>query len=307
MKRSAKKKRTVRKTTRRRQHEESPWLSRANLKPIMVVMLWLFSFTGIAYGLYRLEPYARDANGNGEWQLKWIDVPATLDKWTLGEIEQETDLYDLRPIFASDVYSPDLCQRLHDALKKSPWIAEVHRVSKQADGVVEVRADIREYLTFVVRDRMGYLVDKSGVRLPRTDQESFLSQYKEMIVIEGVQAPVPPMGQPWENTAVAGGLKLVKFLNARCPTGLIDSIKAVDVSNYNDRLNGRDGWLRIRTIHPGSYILWGLPPGEEDEIECLAERKLEMLWSLYSRDGQLPDHGIIDVRAEDEILYRPAP
>lgn len=307
MKRSANKKRTARKTPRRRQNDKSPWMSRLTLKPIMLVILWLASFTGIAYGLHRLEPYARAANGNGEWQLKWIDVPATLDKWTLGEIEQETDLYDLEPIFESDVYSPDLCKRLLDALEKSPWIADVHRVSKQADGVVEVRADIREYLTFVVRNRMGHLVDKTGVRLPRTDQENFLSQYEDMIVVEGVRAPVPPIGQPWESPAVAGGLKLVKFLNARCPTGLIDSFKAVDVSNYNDRLNSRDGWLRIRTIHPGSYILWGLPPGEEDGIECLAERKLEMLWSLYSRDGQLPGHGIIDLRAENEILYRAAP
>jgi len=279
-------------------------MSKARLLGLARAALWIGSLAGLGYGLHRLEPYARAAGSNGQWQLKWADVPPTLDSWILTEVEQESEAYDLRPLLQRDLYSPTLCPDLAAALARSPWIERVRRVAKSGDGTVTIRADFRQYLTFVVRNGMGYLVDDHGVRLPRQVASAYLRQYG-MIAVEGVAGPVPPVGQAWSNEDVAAGLKLVKFLAERCPDNLRQLLRSVDVSNYKNRLNRRDGWLRIRTIHPGLDILWGLPPGEEYGVESPAERKLALLWSLYARQAQLPSSGTIDVRGEDEILYHP--
>lgn len=265
---------------------------------------WVLALSGVAYGIHALERFSIGHAAEHEWTLYWVNIPSTLDDWIVDEIERERYLYDLRPLYQLDLHDPSLCPRIADALGRSPWILAIKRVQKQSDGRVLVDAQFREYLTFVVRNRMGYLVDARGVRLPREQAADFLKPY-DMILIEGVEAPVPKVGQAWNSEAVLGGLKLVRFLNQRCPGGLRSAIEAVDVSNYGNRRNARDGWLSIRTIHPKKPIRWGRPPGDENNIECQATRKLENLWTLYSRHGQLPPLANIDVRDENGVLYEP--
>lgn len=277
-----------------------PPVGRAGLRRLVMLALWLASFAGLAYGLHRLEPYARGAYGSTPWRLQWVKVPDSVPDWVLAEVERDqlTDALRRRP-----AHDPELCRDLAAALGRSPWIAAVRRVAVQADGLVNVRADVRTYLTYVVSDKMGYLVDRAGVRLPREEPRSRLDQYG-MILLEGVKAGPPPPGQPWPGEDVAAGLKLVAYLEERCPRGgLRESLKAVDVANYNGRLNRREGWLRLRTLHPGRLIHWGKPPGEEYDIEARADRKLEHLTALYARHGQIPDYNFVDVRDPKEIWY----
>lgn len=287
--------------TRRR-----PASRRPLARPLALALLWVVSLAGLAYGFRRLDDYARALTAVDSWRIEWVGVPATVDDWVLGEIEAEVAAAEGGALRAADFQAPDLCRRLAEVLGRSPWVAEVHRVSKRADGVVEVRARIRQYVTYVVRAGRGYLVDGEGVRLPREEGEAFLDQYG-MILIEGVEAPVPAVGEPWADEAVLAGLDLVRFLERHCPDGLRDSLKAVDVSNYGNRRNARDGWLSLRTVGPGGWVRWGLPPGEEYDIESPASRKLEMLWSYYAQHGQLGEGRIIDVRGHDEVLSWDAP
>jgi len=271
-----------------------------------LAILWIGTLAGIVLGVRALEPYAHAAGGAEPWRLQWVQVPATIEDWVLSEIQNERQTYDLRPLFAADVHTPELCMRLAEELSKSPWIASVERISKQADGLANVHAQFRRYLTFVVRDGMGYLVDDSGVRLPRQHLASTLDAYG-MVLVEGAREAPPEVGRPWPGGDVAAGLKLVKFLSEQCPPALLTYFRAVDVTNFKDRLNRRDGWLKIRTLHSNRYILWGLPPGEEFGIESNASRKLALLWAHYSKYGQLPSRDRIDVRDADSIAVPQTP
>ena len=306
MRRTPKKAKATRAPARAVRQARQPRSSSAVTKRLATVTLFCATFVAIAHGVHWLKPYARAALGGDQWRLEWVDLPATIDQWIQDDVLNETRLYDLHPLLETDIHDPQLCERLGLALEQSPWIARVERVSKGPDGVVRVQARFREYLTYVVRDGMGYLVDEAGVRLPRQEAKAFLPEY-ELILVEGVAADVPPLGEPWNSDDVVAGLQLVQYLEANCPPGLRGSLKAVDVANYQDRLNRRDGWLRLRTVHPGRYILWGLPPEEEYDIESSAERKLEVLWSLYQEYGQLPDLKDIDVRDATGFLHKVTP
>jgi len=266
--------------------------------------LWFGTLAGITFGLQRLETRVEQTAAQQPWRMQWADVPADLPDWILDEIAYERHFYDLRPIFSRDLYDPRLCFELGAALSRSPWISRVERVSKRADGTVVVHAGFRMYLTYVVRNGTGYLVDAQGVRLPRQEAEAALGQYG-MILVEGVQAPVPAVGQPWAAPEVTAGLRLVEYLAKHAPRQLRAALRAVDVANYNNRLDRHSGWLRIRTLQPGTYILWGHPVGEEYDTESSPQRKLELLWSIYREHGQIPSDWMdIDVRDPQQITYR---
>ncbi len=311
----------------------APW---SPIRLAWSLLLWTASVSGIGVGLYYLAPLATAAidaeaqlkaappgtdpqalaPGGNQWRLVWTTTPPPNDAWIIQDIEQ-AQASSIDSLRHTSIHASDLCARVAAALGQSPWISQVQRVSKRSDGVVSVQAVFREYVTFVVRDGTAYLVDKNAVRLPRQEPLSNLEASRTnppLILIEGVREPPPPVGKEWPPGDVAAGrksdvlvgLKLVQFLSRRAPQELLAVLMAVDVSNYEYRQNRRDGWLRIRTSRPGTTVLWGLPPGEEYDIECTAERKLGLLWTLVE-NGQLPDRRTVDVRDETRIQLNNTP
>ncbi|MGD8451421.1 MAG: hypothetical protein PVJ57_06345 [Phycisphaerae bacterium] len=317
MKRTSKK-RTTKATTRRSRttRASTPSLamtmSKAAARRLAFASLWLIALAGAVYGLHRLEPYALAANTKGPWTLSWINPPAD-SAWMLKEIEDERLTATFRQ---TDIHDPNLCERIKDALEQSAWIEKVERVAKRSDGVVNVTAVFRRYVSFVVKDGMGYLVDAQGTRLPRQVPASSLGEYG-LLLIEGASGPVPSVGQAWSckpfskrswsGTDVQAGLALVTFLREKCPPELLGLLVAVDVSNCDDRLNGLDGWLSVRTIYPGMWIRWGLPPGKEYGIEATSNTKFEHLWSAYRNGSQFHERSLIDVRPRKGIIVPSTP
>jgi hypothetical protein len=287
--------------------------------------LWLTALGGAAYGLSRLEPYARPAGSPPPVRLVWRSLPPWLLN-TDGQPTPEIGLLEwwagLRP--ETDVYAPELAQRIAENLARSPWIAQVRRVSKQRDGVILVDAEIRTPLALVVPPAMrgaqpqreAYLVDEGGVRLPMNAPLDALDAFaadarKAWFTIIGVRAPAPAEGQPWPGADLAAGLRLVKFLNAARERGDLpfrSSLRAIDVSNFDGQAERYDGKLRIRTLHPRTYIDWGLPPGDEYNIEAAPSAKLHMLRAFFDEYGYLPDVGVIILRWPDpagRVTIRP--
>ncbi|MBU0637547.1 MAG: hypothetical protein KKB50_01680 [Planctomycetes bacterium] len=278
-------------------------VSRQSFWRATVVVSWLLTFSAVAYGLHRLQPVAQGIAATQPCRLEWEELPDWLadpeQMELLAEIEQMADLRS-----DDDIYARDLCAHVAAGLAASPWVSEVHRVAKRSDGLVRVNATFRKPLTMVLRNGLAYLVDENGVRLPGYQRESFLDP-DDWIVIEGVRAGVPELGQRWEGADLVAGLKLARFLyKAETADQLAfrSSLRSVDVSNWQGRRDPRSGWLQIRLLTPNGRIHWGLPPGEEHNIEGTAERKLAALASLYGRQGGLPAGKSIDVRAEDRVI-----
>ena len=290
-----------RKTNTRRRGAKTrragPVLTQAAARRLGVLTLWALTAVGVVYGLENLDSRVRAAHADGAWHAEWTNLPPTLDSWILEEVERNAGIQDGGRLHAASLWKPDLCRIIGTEVAASPWVESVRRVGKEADGKILIEAEFRQYLTFVVRAGMGFLVDVNGVRLPRELTASALDGY-QMLLLEGVEAPPPRVGEQWQGEDIANGLKLVRYLNRYCPTDLLHTLKAVDVANNRDRLNGRDGWLRIRSVYSDFYTSWGRPPGEEYEIECSAGAKFERLWSFYKQHARLPR----DLRDHDSVI-----
>lgn len=283
----------------RRAAPRIPWPLRS-LRAWMA-LAWIGTFAVIAYGLHDLEPYARRAN-TADTVIEWVRAPEWLndENWrhVLPELEARINLHP-----DTDPYDDRVCPYVAERLVGSSWIEAVRRVSKQSDGRVKVYADFRKPFAMIEQNGIAYLVDREGVRLPQQWASSGLNR-SGWLAIRGVAARAPNLARRWPGNDVAAGLKLARFLyraEAVGRTPFRDEIRAIDVSNFDGRKNRRAGRLQMVTINPQSYIHWGLPPGEEYDIEITAEMKLARLCGLHAAAGRLPDKGPIDLRAEDGI------
>ncbi len=283
-----------------------PKVSPRAARRLTILLLWVATCVGAVYGVRQLEAYAAKSARDGSWEPQFPGVPETIPEWVRIEACESAGLGNGGALRKMDVNDPRLCEAIAAAVQKSAWVAKVQRVSKQADGLVKIYATFRTFLTFVLRDGKGYLVDEDGFRLPREENEARLGSY-DMIILEGVQEAVPDYGEAWPGEATKNGLRLVKMLQRHCPPGAKAWLKAVDVSNYRDRKNRREGWLTIRTIHPRTRILWGHPPGEEYDTEPSAEQKLAYIQKAFSIYGQLPDGKIFDLRDRTDLQVLDAP
>jgi hypothetical protein len=267
---------------------------------IAALLGWSASIVAVGWGMVWLEREVRTAQVGVGCELEWVDLPDWLTSDRSGRI--------LRDIAAAadpgpgvELRDPDLCRRITEGLQRSPWVAEVQRVSKQADGRIRVRALYREPFALVELNGSAYLVDRAGVRLPMQYEVAKVEDHywNEWFRIVGVAGAVPAEGAAWGGDDLGAGLRLVEFLKAATARGEVpfrSSLRTVDVANYKLRGGNKyDGELRIRTLNPRCYINWGLPPGEEYGVEPGAQRKVDMLRAVYAKRGQLPDN-IIDVR-----------
>lgn len=265
-------------------------------------LLWAGSLAAIPFGLNAADAYARRAAVEKTIELRWVNLPYWLASGdqddVLDEIKSGIKLYS-----DDDIFAPNLCERVGRSVAASPWVRSVERVSKHRDGVVRVKARFRTPLTLILAGADAYLVDRSGVRLPRGGP----FKPADWLIVTGVRGPVPKVGQAWNGRDAAAALKLVELLTERAARGALscrDELRAVDVSNYRGRKNAHDGWLQIHTTRGEGMIQWGLPPGEEYGIESSAEQKLAVLDQL-ARDnyGRLPDMGRIDIRGNDRVTF----
>jgi hypothetical protein len=260
---------------------------------------WAATVLAVAWGLQQLDRYARTPQPSLTGELEWVGLPAWLT--TRGSEPILRDIGAATGLSGSiDVQDADLCRRVGEGLRSSPWVAEVKRITKQANGRVRIEATYREPFALVEVGGVAYLVDRAAVRLPVRYALSQVEEryWNDWFRITGVSAPTPNEGEAWTGADLATGLHLIEFLKEAIARGEVpfrSSLRAIDVANFKRHEDALDGELRIWTIYPHCYINWGLPPGEEYSMEPPAATKLAMLRTLYADRGQLPDN-ILDVR-----------
>ena len=126
---------------------------------------WSVSLAAVAGGVFWLVRDAPATRADVPGVLEWDDLPDWLysdaSRRILRDIAAAAD-----PGAGIDIRNPELCRRVEEGLQRSPWVAKVERVSKQANGRVRVRAVYREPFAMVEVDGKAYLIDRAGVRLP---------------------------------------------------------------------------------------------------------------------------------------------
>lgn len=268
--------------------------------------LWILGACGAAYGLTQMEPQAR-ALATASPRIEWVSLPHWLENgdapWpdVLNQLVASLDA-DGAPVSSWDLFDPRVCPYVANQLQQSPWIEKVERVTKAHDGAIRVWAKFREPFAIVEQGRSSFLVDEHGVRLPNSHELSRL----DWLVVQGVSANAPQLGESWTSDDLTAGLKLARFLYAAEASNQLafrNSIRAIDVTNFRRRANAWAGELQLVTINPTTYIHWGLPPGEEFGIEATAETKLGVLNRLYQERNRLPNSPWIDVRSGEWVDY----
>ncbi len=258
----------------------------------------------LVYGVGAAEDGAREIERRTPTRLEWVTLP----NWLLDPMQRDIllDISAQADVAQSDdVFEAGLAERVAYNLNNCSWIESVRRVSVR-NSAVRVDAVFRTPLTLVAFGDTAYLVDDKGVRLPRQVLAANVDP-REWIVLAGVRGPVPPVGESWNGKEVADGLALVRALLQRAASGQLacrGELKAVDVSNYDGRVNALHGRLRIVTTAPDLIVHWGLPVGEEYGVECGARHKLERLdYLARTNEGRLPRLGNIDLRPLHKVHF----
>jgi len=263
-------------------------------------ILTLGLLAAAAYGLSVAELHAREI-ATSPTRIEWVDKPPWLesDYWRpiIRDLEAGLEIYPDTQIFDWSV-----CAYVGENLRKSPWIDQLSRVSKTNDGRIRVHAVFRRPFTLIEHRDRAYLVDEHAVRLP-VEMHASAGNVSEYLPIRGVKAAPPVIGQVWRGDDVVDGIKLVRFLQNRMgtdPPPIRAMLRAVDLSNHDRVRSPFGGKLTISTTQPGGVIHWGLPPGEEYNIEATSDRK----WLYLTSDlaSQWVSEGSpIDLRDPNDI------
>lgn len=264
------------------------------------VLLTVALLGGAAYGLSTADRVAR-SSVQSPTHIEWVDRPAWLDTdyWRpiVRDLEAGLQVYP-----DTDIFHKDVCAYVGENLRRSPWIDTLERVTKTGDGRIRVHAVFRKPFTLVeFRDR-AYLVDEHAVRLP-VEMHASAANVAEYLPLRGVRAAPPAIGQTWRGDDILDGIKLVRYLQTRMgtnPPSIRGQFRSIDLSNHDRTKSAYAGKLMINTVNPDCTIHWGLPPGEEYNIEATADRK--WLYVVSDLAGQWVSEGSsIDLRDPNDI------
>lgn len=250
----------------------------------------------IALGLNRLELHAQRLP-SGPTRVVWSNLPAWLSESAWSPVMEQVEA--AAGVSSDvDVYFPRLCEVIAAKLTDCAWIERVKRVSKRADGLIEVDATFRRPYAWVEQGSDAYLIDDAGALLPRTMRAAEVDAQR-WLLIRGVQAKAPPVGQRWAGEDLEGGLKLAGFLYRAAEANTLQcrpDLRAIDVGNFKRQRDRMGAELRIQLASGNTILEWGLPPGEEHTVQIPAVRKLGLIEGLYRAHGSLPGNSRVDLR-----------
>ncbi|HKQ48987.1 MAG TPA: hypothetical protein VJZ71_13025 [Phycisphaerae bacterium] len=243
------------------------------------------TFSAVVYGLVRLNDYVHRMDAyDGALALEWVDLP---DWLTLPDNQHVLD--DL--VRAVDLQSTDrmldaqLATRIGTALAAPEvgWVHAVDRVRIEPTGVVAIKCRFRRPAAWVRHGRYCYLVDGEGVRLPGT-YEVDDCRVNALLMVDGVSAAPPNIGQPWPGADLASGLRLSALL---ADQPFRHQIGSISVANHRGRRDRSRPHIELATDRKGSRIWWGRPPEDDFGTEITASQKLLLLETLYRQWGRI--------------------
>lgn len=239
----------------------------------------------VIVGFGRMERHVHGlARYDRALMLKWEDLPPWLrlsdNRHILDALAREVNLRS-----TDRLLDRSLAERLGASLAGPGvgWVRAVERVRVEPSGEVSIKCRFRTPTAWVVHRGQGYLVDEEGVRLPGTYDLGDI-RCGSLVVVEGVAAAPPAVGEPWLGVDLASALRL---------SGLIDGkpfrhqICSIIVTNHGGRGDRSRPHIELGTDLGESRIWWGRPPGEEFGTEITAAQKLTLLETMYRQWGRI--------------------
>ncbi len=236
-------------------------------------------------GFSRMEQYVHaQPEYDRALMLKWIDLPQWLrvpeNRHVLDSLARTVNLQS-----TDRLLDRTLAERLGSALAdpRVGWVSEVERVRVEPNGEVSIKCRFRQPLAWVRHKGHAYLVDEVGVRLPGLyDLED--CRGGGLLLIEGVAAAAPQVGEAWDGDDLTSALKMTAMLGDR---PFRRQIASIIVANHNGRRDRSKPHIELGTDVENSRIWWGRAPGEEFGTEITADQKLTLLETMYRQWGRI--------------------
>jgi hypothetical protein len=247
------------------------WLLQAGLPVVAGAALLAALLLGGTQALDRL----RHA---GRYRAAFADIacapPAGLARAEfLAEVQYLANLPD-----RLELLDEGLPQRLSAAFAAHPWVAEVRRVELTPGRQVRVELAYREPVLAVRlpgrEEAPCRAVDRDGVLLPVAADCSRLPR-----LAGEVPAPTAGPGHPWGDAGVLAA--------ARTAAVLLPHRDRLALGEETSVAAGPDG---VVVSAPGVRVVWGSPPGAEQDGEPAAAVKLRRLLDQAAPPGGLAGH-----------------
>lgn len=217
-----------------------------------------------------------------EYWLKLQDVEITpLPEWIHTDVRAEV-FRDASLDRSLSITDDDLTDRIANAFKLHPWVAEVQRVCKYHPAHVKV--DLVYYRPVLMVQVPGGLlpVDINGVLLPTGDFSPLeAGRYPRLVGIDSV--PVGPPGERWGDARVVGAAGIAAAFGSAWQRLGLERIVAGNMVSV-----GRHREETYELFTPaGTRVLWGRAPTTDMPGELSAEEKVARLEKYAAENGSL--------------------
>lgn len=222
-----------------------------------------------------------------EYWLRIQNVEITqLPEWIHTDVRAEVfrDASLDRPL---SIVDDDLAERIANAFKLHPWVAEVRQVRKQHPARVVV--DLTYYRpVLMVQVRHGVqegllAVDVNGVLLPSEGNFLPLEAYRYPRLVGIDTVPVGPAGERWGDARVVGAAGIAACFGEAWQRLGLEKIVPADMVSVGRH---REDTYEIYTAG-GKRILWGRAPTTDMPEELPAEEKVARLVKYAAEHGAL--------------------
>ncbi len=257
-------------------------------------------------GYFAWHHWARDAINDRHYQLlpENVQIPPA-PPWIRSDIKGE--VFRDGSLAEKSLLDRDSTPHVANAFEMHPWVAAVHRVSKQPPATMIVDLKYRRPVAWVEvpqgmfsESGAGVLpIDGEAVLLPQTD---FSPADLDAFIRVGVAdlTLCGPTGTPWGDPRVAGAAAIAELLGDNWKSlGLYRIEAQADYSQTN-----APATIRFDLYTPkGKRLIWGSAPGHEPAIEPIASVKLRLLQEYVQRHGTLDQGAIlgIDLRNPESL------
>jgi len=249
-------------------------------RPLLIIGLLALALFAGWYAVWQyVRPYVLDYQ---DYQVTPEQVVVTsTPPWIHSDIRREV-FRNASLNGPLSVLDDDLTERIAHAFSLHPWVAKVHRVTKQHPARVEVELEYRRPACMVEVPGGLFPVDAQGVLLPVGDFSPVeASRYPRLAGVDTL--PAGTVGEAWGDARVLGGAEIA--------AALADAWKELQLWQVRPADAATTGIVAEPTYElitrGGTHIFWGRAPGSNTAGELPSAEKVVRLLKYVREHGPL--------------------
>lgn len=248
-------------------------------------------------GFVLLERYVGAINHKRQisWSVQMLNPP----RWVSKELRDHVCLKSSGIRVDDFLLDDNLTQKWAANLADNPWVKQVRMVRKRYDGLVEIDCELRRPIGSITQAGRQYYVDSEAVVIPALPLRGAEGHVVEL---EGVDLGAIRPGDSVGGESLQAGLAvlaMIREVDDQLPQAerLWGELAALDVSNYEGRLNPSEAHLKLYTTNNRTEVRWGAALGRARCFhEASDKSKLRQLYRKRRLYGTLERYRYVELR-----------